>query len=192
MSKYSNSSIDIIQLSTKIATNPMPTFTKLSPHYPTYVLIRHLIITMLLIIAISLAYVMLNLTFLVFPVTGLLLSSIGIWTYYGAKVCQYVVREQDILYQRGIWSQKTTAVAFNRIQHVDISHDPLERYFSTSTLKLFTAGSNYSDLSITGLDKQLAINIRQHILEQSNRGITLKENKPKPNHHLLQSDHHDQ
>lgn len=86
-----------------------------------------------------------------------------------AKVCRYAIREQDILFQKGLFWQQTTAVAFNRIQHIDLTHGPLERKYAIATLKFFTAGGSSVDLKIAGLPEQYAERIRAMILEQINQ-----------------------
>lgn len=63
----------------------------------------------------------------------------------------YLVREQDISFQRGLITYKLTTVPFNRIQHVEINQSVLAKIFNLSSVKLYTAGGNASDLSIPGL-----------------------------------------
>lgn len=63
----------------------------------------------------------------------------------------YLVREQDISFQRGLITYKLTTVPFNRIQHVEVNQGILAKMFRLSSVKLYTAGGNASDLSIPGL-----------------------------------------
>jgi len=63
----------------------------------------------------------------------------------------YLVREQDISFQRGLITYKLTTVPFNRIQHVEVNQGVLAKIFKLSSVKLYTAGGNASDLSIPGL-----------------------------------------
>lgn len=63
----------------------------------------------------------------------------------------YLVREQDISFQRGLITYKLTTVPFNRIQHVEVNQGILAKIFKLSSVKLYTAGGNASDLSIPGL-----------------------------------------
>ncbi len=92
-----------------------------------------------------------------------------VFSYYSAKVSRYALREHDILFQQGLFWQKTTAVAFNRIQHIDLTHGPMERKYQFSSLKFFTAGGSSVDLKIPGLPKDDAEQIRAMILSKINK-----------------------
>jgi hypothetical protein len=63
----------------------------------------------------------------------------------------YLVREQDISFQRGLITYKLTTVPFNRIQHVEVNQGILAKIFKLSSVKLYTAGGSASDISIPGL-----------------------------------------
>lgn len=99
------------------------------------------------------------------PVFLLLAALSIVFSYFSAKACSYRRGDFDLMFQRGLWWKKKTAVSFSRIQHIDLSHGPLERKFGLATLKFFTAGGAHSDLIIPGLPKADAEIIRQHILD---------------------------
>ena len=63
----------------------------------------------------------------------------------------YLVREKDVSYQRGLLTYKVTSVPLNRIQHVEVNQGVLAKLLGLSSVKIYTAGGNYSDLSIPGL-----------------------------------------
>jgi uncharacterized protein len=63
----------------------------------------------------------------------------------------YLVREKDVSFQRGLITYKLTTVPFNRIQHVEVNQGILAKLFHLSSVKIYTAGGNSSDLSIPGL-----------------------------------------
>jgi len=73
----------------------------------------------------------------------------------------YALREKDILYRRGFVVTKTTVIPFNRIQHVSISRGVLDKYLGISTLKIFTAGGQGSDVNIPGLLPNLANQLKE-------------------------------
>ncbi len=77
------------------------------------------------------------------------------------------VRENDILYRRGLFWRNTTIIPFNRIQHIESQQGPIERKLSLSTLKIFTAGGLSSDLQVSGLSSYRASQIRQLILSKT-------------------------
>ena len=94
-----------------------------------------------------------------FVLTGLfiLLAAKG-YDYEG-----YAVREKDILYQSGIFFRSTLIIPFNRVQHCEIEHGPVDRMFGLAELSLFTAGGSSSDLSIPGLDQEKASALKNFI-----------------------------
>jgi membrane protein YdbS with pleckstrin-like domain len=73
----------------------------------------------------------------------------------------YALREKDILYRRGFIVTKTTVIPFNRIQHVSISRGILDKSLGISTLKIFTAGGQGSDVNIPGLLPDLAKKLKE-------------------------------
>ena len=83
------------------------------------------------------------------------------WKLYDYK--GYALREHDLLYKTGwLWRRKV-AVPFNRIQHVEIRRGPLEELLKLRRLQIFTAGGSASDLSIPGLEPELAEKVRFYI-----------------------------
>lgn len=73
----------------------------------------------------------------------------------------YALREKDILYRRGFLVTSTTVVPFNRIQHVSISRDVLDKSLDLASVQVFTAGGSGSDVSIPGLKPQLALQLKE-------------------------------
>ena len=98
------------------------------------------------------------------PLFGLLALLSILFSYFSAKVCAYRRGEFDLMFKSGLWWKKKTAVSFSRIQHIDLTHGPLERKLGLATLKFFTAGGARSDLKIPGLRKADAEHIREQIL----------------------------
>lgn len=79
----------------------------------------------------------------------------------------FAVREHDIIYRDG-WLVKSLHVfPFNRIQHCSVNSGVLERKFGLSTLKVFTAGGNESDIVIPGLTVQQASTLRELIIQKN-------------------------
>lgn len=78
----------------------------------------------------------------------------------------YLLREKDISFQKGLIIYKVTSVPFNRIQHVEVNQGILAKFFKLSSIKLFTAGGNASDLSIPGLPTEVALNMKTFLSEK--------------------------
>lgn len=85
--------------------------------------------------------------------------------YFFAKSCKYFRGEFELMYKQGLWWKKQTALSFSRVQHIDISHGPLERKYAMATIKFFTAGGVASDLRIPGLPSAQAEFLRTEILQ---------------------------
>ena len=78
----------------------------------------------------------------------------------------YLLREQDVSYRSGLLMYKLTTIPFNRIQHVEVSQNLVEKSFGLSRVKVFTAGGSVSDLSIPGLLPDKAHQIESFLLSK--------------------------
>ena len=87
-------------------------------------------------------------------------------TIFGFPRKGYLVREKDISFQKGLIVFKSTSVPFNRIQHVEVNQGILAKMFKLSTVKIYTAGGNASDLSIPGLPVEVANNLKAFLSEK--------------------------
>ncbi len=83
-----------------------------------------------------------------------------------ALVKGFAMREFDIAYCSGLFWRKTVIVAYNRVQHVEVSSGPLQRKFDLASVKLFTAGGTSVDLKIDGLSSGRAEQIRAFIADK--------------------------
>jgi len=105
---------------------------------------------------------------LAIPVFVLLLGLfIGSMMVRMSKVKGIALRENDIAYRSGLYWRKTVVLAFNRVQHVEVSSGPLQRRFDLATLKFFTAGGSSVDLKVDGLSMSRADQIRAYVLSKS-------------------------
>jgi len=84
-----------------------------------------------------------------------------------SKVKGIALRQNDIAYRSGLYWRKTVVLAFNRVQHVEVSSGPLQRRFNLATLKFFTAGGSSVDLKVDGLSMSRADQIRAFVLRRS-------------------------
>lgn len=75
----------------------------------------------------------------------------------------YKLREDDLVYRKGIFFQRSVAVPYGRLQLVDITRGPLERSFGLATLKLVTAAAT-TGVSIAGLPFEQAEQLRDHLV----------------------------
>lgn len=76
------------------------------------------------------------------------------------------LREHDMAFRSGLYWRKTVLLAYNRIQHVEVSSGPLQRKYGLSSLKFFTAGGSGVDLKVDGLSRERAEQVRSFIIEK--------------------------
>ncbi|MGN6271768.1 MAG: PH domain-containing protein [Protaetiibacter sp.] len=75
----------------------------------------------------------------------------------------YLLREDDLLFRRGIMFQRFVAVPFGRMQLVDITRGPLARALGLAELKLVTAAAA-TGVVIPGLALDDAEELRDHLV----------------------------
>lgn len=75
----------------------------------------------------------------------------------------YAIREKDIIYRRGFIFNKTTVIPFNRVQHASISRGVWDKVLGISSLNVFTAGGSGSDITIPGLEPEMALQLKEAI-----------------------------
>lgn len=92
---------------------------------------------------------------------------ITIWTLAilprQARAYGYQLREDDLVFRRGILWQRMVAVPYGRMQLVDITHGPLDRGFGIAQLKLVTAAAT-TGVTIPGLSQQGAERLRDTLI----------------------------
>lgn len=89
-----------------------------------------------------------------------------------AQVKGVSLREFDVAYRSGLFWRKTVIVAFNRVQHVEVSSGPLQRKFGLATVKFFTAGGSSVDLKVDGLSTERAEQMRTFIADKLDESIS--------------------
>ena len=80
-----------------------------------------------------------------------------------ARAIGYRLREDDLVFRRGILWQRFVAVPYGRMQLVDITHGPLDRAFGIAQLKLVTAAAA-TGVTIPGLSQQGAEQLRDTLI----------------------------
>jgi membrane protein YdbS with pleckstrin-like domain len=76
----------------------------------------------------------------------------------------YRVDDEGIEIRRGVYWRVVINVPRSRVQHTDVSQGPLERRFGLGTLVIYTAGTDHAKVELVGLDHQVALRIREHLL----------------------------
>ncbi|RWZ59523.1 hypothetical protein ELQ92_11840 [Labedella populi] len=75
----------------------------------------------------------------------------------------YLLRDDDLLFRRGIMWQRFVAVPYGRMQLVDINRGPLARAFGLAELKFVTASPS-TGVTIPGLPLEEAESLRDHLV----------------------------
>lgn len=124
--------------------------------------------TMIVIVAVVMLFLtlMLHQTWAYIP--GGILLVILIWTAAiiprQARSIGYRLRQDDLVFRRGILWQRLVAVPYGRMQLVDITHGPLDRGFGIAQLKFVTAAAA-TGVTIPGLEQATAEHLRDLLVE---------------------------
>jgi len=86
------------------------------------------------------------------------------WSRISIQYKSYLLRSNDILFKKGVIWKRTTAIPFNRIQHVEVKQSAIAKQLNLSKIIIFTAGGNTGDLAISGLNDETANKIREFIM----------------------------
>ena len=137
----------------------------MAPAYEREVKTQQLIIWLPLLIISFVPFLLGQFIFLLLvPVVMLLLATIiSRLVIKKSQVKGIALREFDVAYRSGLFWRKTVIVAFNRVQHVEVSSGPLQRKFGLASVKFFTAGGSSVDLRVDGLTAERAEQIRTFI-----------------------------
>ncbi len=97
----------------------------------------------------------------------------SIWARHFYNNFRYKIGERKIIiYQGVIWRQKTY-IPYDRIQNIDITEGPIERYLGLSTLVIETAGRLAPEGWIPGIPPKEAENLKKLILSKVTKSSSL-------------------
>lgn len=163
---FTNQTIDIDSL-------PKYQEVTLQPIHPKYwnvMVINILIFIILLLMAfvgISIAAPE-KLPTLFYVLTPLLIIAFGGFLFWinrmAFKKRGFAIREKDLLYRSGVLATTTIIVPFNRIQHIAVNEGVFSRMYDLAALEIYTAGGSSSDLTISGIERDKAISIKEFLM----------------------------
>jgi len=141
------------------------TWHLLSRNYVWVRLISTLAVLALVLAAAVVGAVLLRLGWVWIPAG--VVTVVTVWTLVilprQARAYGYQLREDDLVFRRGILWQRMVAVPYGRMQLVDITHGPLDRVFGIAQLKLVTAAAT-TGVVIPGLTQPAAELLRDTLI----------------------------
>ncbi|WP_338410476.1 PH domain-containing protein [uncultured Flavobacterium sp.] len=82
--------------------------------------------------------------------------------YIDSKIEEFVI-------ENGIFNKTKITIPFHKIQKVSIDQSLIQRIFSVYKLELDTAGSDGKEVSIAAISHKMAVELKSHLLENSNK-----------------------
>jgi len=79
---------------------------------------------------------------------------------------RYGLAEDVLILEHGVWTRRRSMTPYFRVQNVDVSQGPLERWLGLKKLTIRTASAS-TDATIPGLDDADAEQLRIRILERA-------------------------
>ncbi|GGB67939.1 PH domain-containing protein [Shewanella inventionis] len=156
---------------TQVQYTPLAELTlqAVDANYPKLLLIISITIAVIIMLALGIVSqialnIPINVTLSILTAYALLALIIIKLIHLKAKRISYGVFEHELVLREGLFWVSTTALPYTRLQHVNVSQDPLERKYHLVTLKCFSAGSGVAEIDLPGLNADLAEHLRQHLL----------------------------
>lgn len=81
----------------------------------------------------------------------------------------YSTAMDRLRYVKGWFRKYDTVVPFGRVQHIDVKQGLVERWFGLATLVVHTAGMHNASVSVPGLSREMAVEVREAIAARIRR-----------------------
>ena len=149
------------------AIDPVPgDWQRVSPKYLVVDLLGLLFSAVIFVGGASLPFIFTGEPLLLLPPGALLviLVLIAAFTPRRVRAIGYRLRDDDLVFRKGIMFLRVVAVPYGRMQLVDINRGPIARAFGLSELKLVTAAAA-SHITIPGLPEADAETLRDRLVE---------------------------
>lgn len=101
---------------------------------------------------------------IILPIVIVLLLVTALLAFRRVRAIGYILREDDLLFRRGIMFERVIAVPYGRLQMVDVTRGPLLRALGLATLKFVTA-SAATGVNLPGLRFEDAEALRDRLVE---------------------------
>jgi membrane protein YdbS with pleckstrin-like domain len=164
MQNFTNEPIDIAALPRYETVN----LNKLHSKYWTVILINTILVFTIMTFSAVLGVIFIEEFADKALILGFLILLLLFFTLFFAKVSfnkrGFAFREHDVIFRNGIISTNTMVIPYNRVQHVAVHEGFVSRFFGLAKVEIFTAGGNSSDVSIPGIKKEQAEDIKQLLM----------------------------
>lgn len=139
---------------------------QISPRYVVSQFVQNGIFIVLVAVAALVLSLLLHQTWVWFPAGAVIVVTLVTLVILPrqARALGYMLREDDVVFRRGILWQRMVAVPYGRMQLVDITQGPLDRAFGVSQLKMVTAAAT-TGVQIPGLTQEAAEALRDTLIE---------------------------
>jgi membrane protein YdbS with pleckstrin-like domain len=138
---------------------------RVSPKYVVVDLVGSIITGVILAVATSIPAWLTEIAWLwaIPAVTGFVSLLLILFTPRRVRSIGYTLREDDLLFRRGLMFQRFVAVPYGRMQLVDINRGPLARLLGLSELRFVTAAAA-TGVVVPGLNHGDAENLRDQLV----------------------------
>jgi membrane protein YdbS with pleckstrin-like domain len=99
-----------------------------------------------------------------FALGGLFAVWTLVWPPIRYRYAAYRVSRDGIEIRGGVLWRSVVSVPRSRVQHTDVNQGPLARSFGLATLILHTAGTEHAAVPLSGLPRDRAYAVRDHLL----------------------------
>lgn len=142
------------------------TWHQISPRYVISQLLQYTITLAIIVAAALVVWLVFDQSWVWIPagVLGAMVLLTMVIMPRQARAIGYRLREDDIVFRKGILWQRIVAVPYGRMQLVDITHGPLDRAFGVAQLKMVTAAAA-TGVQIPGLRQEAAEALRDTLIE---------------------------
>lgn len=162
---FSNATVDL---------DSLPQFDEVplhgvDPRYPRLVLAVALLAELPALIAVTIVIfvvppISLPLRFAIWAAVLGVLALVPWVAFRWVSALRYAVREHDVIRSSGLFWTTEILQPIKRIQHVEQTQGPLDKWLGLSTIKLYSAGTGNVTLRIPGLEAARAAAISRLIL----------------------------
>ena len=147
--------------------DPVPgDWQRVSPKYVVVDLLGVLVSAVLFVVGTGVPWVLSGVAWLVvLPIAVLVLHVlVAAFTPRRVRALGYLLRDDDLVFRKGIMFLRVVSVPYGRMQLVDLNRGPIARAFGLSELKLVTAAAA-SHITIPGLPEADAEVLRDRLVE---------------------------